>query len=229
MKKEIDLPEAWEQLGKFPCIVESKVAFQREVSIIAVRDQSEEIAFYPITENHHREGILRLSINRLNDPFQDQGNATIRKILEDMNYVGVMALELFQVEDQLFANEFAPRVHNSGHWTIEGAQTSQFENHLKAICGLPLGNSQLEKPAAMVNLIGRLPDENQILAVPGATPHFYGKAEKPKRKVGHITLTRNDCTVEEFDNRLAALLQMAGESELASRNFLNTVLHPQFP
>ncbi|MZH05395.1 MAG: 5-(carboxyamino)imidazole ribonucleotide synthase [Nitrospinae bacterium] len=229
LKKETDLPEAWEQLGKRPCIVESKVAFQREVSVIAVRDQKGETFFYPITENHHREGILRLSINRLNDPVQDQANATIRKILEDFNYVGVLALELFQVEDQLFANEFAPRVHNTGHWTIEGAQTSQFENHLRAVCGLPLGSSQSENPAAMVNLISRLPDENQIRAVPGATPHFYGKAEKPKRKVGHITLTGDDCTMEEFDKRLAALLQMAGESQLAGQKFLDTALKPQFP
>lgn len=224
LRKETDIATAWEQLDNSPCIVETIVPFKRELSIIAARDQKNEMAFYPISENHHRDGILRLAISRLNDELQAQANATIKKVMDDFNYVGVMALELFQVNDQLYANEFAPRVHNSGHWTIEGALTSQFENHLKAICGLPLGKTTSEQPTAMVNLIGRLPEENKIRAVPGATPHFYGKADRPGRKVGHITLTGDDCTIEEFDQRLATLLQMAGESELASQKFLNPAL-----
>ena len=215
LSEEADLASAWEQLGKSPCIVESKVAFKREISVIAARDQNGEMVFYPISENHHRDGILRLSITRLNDPLQTQANSMIKKIMEDLEYVGLMALELFQVDDQLFANEFAPRVHNSGHWTTEASQTSQFENHLRAICGLPLGETASAGPAAMVNLIGRLPEEEKILEVPGATPHFYGKAERPGRKVGHVTLTSEDCTTEEFAQSLTTLLQMAGELELA--------------
>ena len=154
LREGTGLDAAWERLGKSPCIVESMVPFKREISVIAAREQNGEAVFYPISENHHRDSILRLSISRLDDPLQTQANAMIKKIMEDLDYVGVMALELFQVDDQLFANEFAPRVHNSGHWTIEAAQTSQFENHLRAICGLPLGGTACERPAAMVNLIG---------------------------------------------------------------------------
>jgi len=216
--EETDLAAVWEFLGRSPCIVESSVAFHREISVIAARDKKGEMVFYPISENHHRDGILRLSISRLNDPFQNQANLLIKKILEDLEYVGVMALELFQVNDQLFANEFAPRVHNSGHWTIEATQTSQFENHLRAICGLPLGETTSVRPAAMVNLIGRLPEEEKIRDVPGATPHFYGKAERLGRKVGHVTLTSEEGAVEEFSQHLATLLQMAGQPELAGRS-----------
>ena len=215
LNEENDLATAWEQLGRSPCIVESKVAFKREISVIAARDQNGEMVFYPISENHHRDGILRLSISRLNDPLQTQANSMIKKIMEDLEYVGLMTLELFQVDDQLFANEFAPRVHNSGHWTIEATQTSQFENHLRAIGGLPLGETASAGPAAMVNLIGRLPEEEKIWNVPGATPHFYGKTERPGRKIGHVTLTSGECTIEEFGQRLRTLLQLAGELELA--------------
>ncbi len=219
LREESDLAEAWERIGKSPCIVESMVAFQREISIIGARDREGEVVFYPISENHHRGGILRLSISRLKDPLQEQAEAKLRKIMKDFNYVGVMALELFQVEDKLLANEFAPRVHNSGHWTIEGAPTSQFENHLRAICGLPLGDALSTQSAAMVNLLGYLPEEKKIREVSGATPHFYEKKERPGRKLGHITLTGEDATREEFEQRLALLLEMADESELASRSF----------
>jgi 5-(carboxyamino)imidazole ribonucleotide synthase len=224
LREEFDIAESWEQLGEFSCILEEMVGFNREVSIIGARNQKGELAFYPISENYHRDGILRLSISRLDDALQVQANAAIKKVMEDLDYVGVMVLELFQVRDQLFANEFAPRVHNSGHWTIEAGLTSQFENHLRAICGLPLGKTALEQPAAMVNLISQLPEENQIRSVPGATPHFYGKEERPNRKVGHITLTSDDCLIKDFDKRLADLLQLAGESELANQKFLNTAL-----
>ncbi len=216
-----DLPSAWMKVGKAPCIVESMVAFNRELSIIAVRDQRGKMVFYPLSENHHRDGILRLSISRQDDPMQARAEAKIRYIMEDLNYVGTMALELFQVKDQLFANEFAPRVHNSGHWTIEAAQTSQFENHLRAICGFPLGKTTSVQSAAMVNLIGLLPSERQILNITDATPHFYCKAERPGRKVGHVTLTSKDYTSEDFQQRLSTLLQLAGQPELAELNFLN--------
>ncbi len=223
LSEETDLAAGWEQLGPSSCIVESKVAFDREISVIAARNQKGDRVFYPLSENYHRDGILRLSISRLNDPFQTQANAIIQKLMEDLNYVGVMALELFQVKDQLFANEFAPRVHNSGHWTIEAAETSQFENHLRAICDLPLGNTSTDRPAAMVNLVGRLPEEDKIRSVPGAIPHFYGKEERPGRKVGHVTLTQQDCSMEEFDQRLEVLLNLAGESDLAGQKFMNPV------
>jgi len=219
LSKVSDLSTAWEEVGKVPCIVESRVAFRRELSIIAARNQKGEIVFYPVSENHHRDGILRLSISRPNDPMQERAEAKIRGVMDYLDYIGVMALEFFQVEDQLFANELAPRVHNSGHWTIEATETSQFENHLRAICGFPLGKTASLQTSAMVNLIGRLPEKAQIQNIPGASLHFYGKEERPGRKVGHVTLTNGDCSEEEFDRRLADLLQLAGETELVSRKF----------
>ena len=221
LRKTSDLSKAWEEVGKVPCIVESMVEFRRELSIIAARNQKGDMVFYPVTENHHREGILRLSISRQDDPMQVQAEAKIRGVMDYLGYIGVMALEFFQVGDQLFANEFAPRVHNSGHWTIEGAETSQFENHLRAICGFPLGKTSSAQTSAMVNLIGHLPEEAQIRNISGASLHFYGKEERPGRKVGHVTLTSGDCSVEEFDLHLAKLLQLAGETELVSRKFFS--------
>jgi 5-(carboxyamino)imidazole ribonucleotide synthase len=151
--------------------------------------------------------------------MQVRAEAIIRSIMDNLDCVGVMALELFQVGDQLLANEIAPRVHNSGHWTIEAAETSQFENHLRAICGLPLGKTSSAQTTAMVNLIGHLPAESEVRTIPGASPHFYGKVKRPGRKVGHVTLTQSDCSPAEFDLRLATLLQLVGETELGSRKF----------
>lgn len=214
LRNTAGLNEAWERVGKRPCILESMVPFARELSIIAVRSRSGAVAFYPLSENHHREGMLRLSISRPGDPMQVHAEKAIGRLMQELDYVGVLALELFQVGDQLLANEMAPRVHNTGHWTIEGAHTSQFENHLRAVCDLPLGDTGIVAPSAMVNLIGKLPSEADIRAVPGAIPHFYGKAERPGRKVGHITLTR-DGSSAEFRERLIQLLHLAGETELA--------------
>jgi 5-(carboxyamino)imidazole ribonucleotide synthase len=229
LRKESDLSAIWEEIGKVPCIVESMVEFRRELSIIAARNQKGDMVFYPVSENHHRDGILRLSISRQDDPMQARAEAKIRSIMDNLSYVGVMALELFQVGDQLFANELAPRVHNSGHWTIEAAETSQFENHLRAICGLPLGRTSSTQNTAMVNLIGRLPVEEEIRNIPGTSLHFYGKLKRPERKVGHVTLTRSDGSPDEFDQRLAALLQLAGEAELSSKIFLNSTPLIQCP
>ncbi len=217
LTKESDLSVAWDRLGKKPCIVEAVVPFKRELSIIAARDQNGQMVYYPVSENHHRDGILRLSIIRLNDSLQTKVNQMIKIIMDDFNYVGVMALELFQDKDRLLANELAPRVHNSGHWSIEAARTSQFENHLRAICGLPLGESSTDQLAAMVNLVGNLPKEEHIRNISGATPHFYGKAERPGRKVGHITLTSSNGSTDEFYKQLATLLQITGESKLAGQ------------
>jgi len=221
LRKESELSAVWKEIGEVPCIVESMVEFKRELSIIAARDQEGDMVFYPVSENYHRDGILRLSISRQDDPMQVRAEAKIRSIMDILDYVGVMALELFQVGDQLLANELAPRVHNSGHWTIEAAETSQFENHLRAICRFPLGKTSSAQTTAMVNLIGHLPKEAEIRNIPGTSLHFYGKAKRPGRKVGHVTLSNNDCSLEEFDQRLAALLQLAGEAELASRKFFN--------
>jgi 5-(carboxyamino)imidazole ribonucleotide synthase len=174
-----------------PLILEKFVSFTRELSLLAVRSRAGETVFYPLVENHHRSGILRLSLApapRLEPALQRSAEDAARRILESLNYVGVLAIEFFECNGRLIANEMAPRVHNSGHWTIEGAVTSQFENHLRAVLGLPLGSAALTGHSAMLNLIGELPEPSEILAVPDAHLHLYGKSPRPGRKIGHLTV-----------------------------------------
>ncbi len=173
-------------------ILEEMVPFDRELSIIAVRNRAGEIRCWPVTENDHRDGILRHShapARFLAPKVQLAAEGYARTALEHFDYVGVLTLELFEGGDFLAVNEMAPRVHNSGHWTIEGAATSQFENHLRAILDWPLGSTDAIGVSDMVNLIGELPDPAAVLAVEGAHLHRYGKEPRPGRKVGHITVT----------------------------------------
>ncbi len=212
-----DLIPAWDRLGGVPMVLETLVRFRRELSIIAVRNTDGETRFYPLNENHHREGILRLSLSLDGDPWQARAEEYIGRLLRHLDYVGTLALELFQSDEGLLANEIAPRVHNTGHWTIEGTRSSQFENHLRAIAGLPLGETALSRPAAMVNLIGRLPSLDAIAEVTGTVSHVYGKAERPGRKLGHVTLTADEGGVDAgFRHRLSRLLHLAGEDALAA-------------
>jgi 5-(carboxyamino)imidazole ribonucleotide synthase len=187
-----DVEGAWDRLGGVPLILEAMVDFRREVSMLAVRGADGDCRFYPVVENVHREGILRESFARADDPAQGAAEDCARRLLEHLDYVGVLALELFDAGDRLLANEMAPRVHNSGHWTIEGAETSQFENHMRAVCGLPLGSTEPVGHCVMINLIGELPDTAAVLAAPGAHLHLYDKAPRPGRKIGHITLRAPD-------------------------------------
>ncbi|MEW6729277.1 MAG: 5-(carboxyamino)imidazole ribonucleotide synthase [Pseudomonadota bacterium] len=201
-----DIERAWSALGSAPLILEGFIAFRREVSIIAVRSRTGELAFYPLSENTHERGILKLSLSRAHDPLQAEAEAHARKVLETLDYVGTMGFEFFVTDQGLIANEIAPRVHNTGHWTIEGAAVSQFENHLRAILGLPLGSTALRGAAAMLNFIGELPPIERALALPDVHFHGYGKAPRPGRKVGHATLVaRNEA---ERDARLAELLAL---------------------
>lgn len=188
-----------------PMILEEFVPFDRELSVLAVRSRSKEVRFYPTAENIHREGILRVSRARPGDRLESQAQDYARRLLDHLDYTGVMALELFEVDGVLLANEMAPRVHNSGHWTIEGSETSQFENHLRAILGLPLGSTRPLGYSAMVNLIGEVPEPRTILAVEGAHLHVYGKASSPGRKLGHVTVRAR--TQDELEQRLARVLQ----------------------
>ena len=188
LRDEGDVERAWTALGSVPLILEGFAHFQREVSIIGVRGWDGETRFYPLAENIHRDGILRLSRSRPGDPLQAPAERYARDLMERLDYVGVMALELFQVGDRIVANEMAPRVHNSGHWTIEGAVTSQFENHLRAILRLPLGDTAAVGHAAMVNFVGEIPDRTLLLSTPRLHLHDYGKFPLPGRKVGHATL-----------------------------------------
>ncbi|HXF36920.1 MAG TPA: 5-(carboxyamino)imidazole ribonucleotide synthase [Actinomycetota bacterium] len=195
VERPSDAGSAWEAVGRSPSILEARVGFDRELSVLAVRGRDGEVRAYPLVENVHREGILRVSrapAPGLTSDLQARAEGFARRVLEELGYVGVLAIELFQVGEQLLANEMAPRVHNSGHWTIEGALTSQFENHLRAVAGLPLGPTDPRGCSAMVNLIGATPRPAEVLAVPGAHLHLYGKAPRPGRKLGHVTVVAED-------------------------------------
>jgi len=186
-----DVAKAKSELPPVKLILERFVPFTRELSVLAVRSRNGETAIYPLVENHHRNGILRLSLApapRLDVEIQRPAERAAHRILESLKYVGVLAIEFFEHQGELLANEMAPRVHNSGHWTIEGAVTSQFENHLRAVLGLPLGSTGPAGHCAMLNLIGDLPESAEVLAVPDAHLHLYGKSPRSGRKLGHVTL-----------------------------------------
>jgi 5-(carboxyamino)imidazole ribonucleotide synthase len=189
LKRRADVAPAWEALGSVPLILEGFVAFDREVSIVGARGTNGETRAYPLALNTHREGILRVTVAPTrNARLQRAAEGHLRRVMDHFGYTGVLTLEFFVERGRLVANEMAPRVHNSGHWTIEGAVTSQFENHLRAIAGLPLGDTRAVGHSAMVNFIGTLPDRARVLAVPGAHHHDYGKAPRPGRKLGHVTV-----------------------------------------
>ena len=194
--ESVDVGEdAWRSVGEVPSILESLVPFDRELSIIGVRGRDGEAAFYPLVENVHRDGILRVSIAPAPDVTRGLRSMAERHslaVMERLGHVGVLAIELFAVGEELFANEMAPRVHNSGHWTIEGAATSQFENHLRAICGLELGPTSPSAYSAMVNLIGSVPPKGSFESEHDVHLHLYGKASRPGRKLGHITIIGPD-------------------------------------
>jgi 5-(carboxyamino)imidazole ribonucleotide synthase len=176
-----------EELGEHE-LAEEIVPFDRELSIIAVRSRSGETRFWPLAENGHRDGILRISQSPAVAAPQAEAEELAGRLLDELDYVGVLALELFEVNGRLLANEYAPRVHNTGHWTIDGAVTSQFENHLRAILGLPLGSTDALAPTVMLNLIGAAPASEKLLELPGAHLHLYGKSPRRGRKIGHVTL-----------------------------------------
>ncbi len=213
-----DILTAWEALGGVPLIAEQYIAFDREISIIAVRGQSGETRYYPVPENTHRNGILHLSVCRPGDPRQADAESYIDRLLDRLNYVGVLTLELFEHEGRLLANEIAPRVHNSGHWTIEGSQTSQFENHVRAITGLPLGSTAAKGCSVMVNFIGNLPDRAETLALfETISFHAYGKEPRPGRKVGHGTINTVDAeSLEAMIPELSRIALSASEAMTSS-------------
>ena len=201
---------ALEELGGSDLIAEQWVAFDCEVSAIGVRNPAGEIATYCLTQNEHGAGILRVSRAPVSDEqLTDRANGYMQRLLDDLDYVGVLALELFVVGEDLLANEFAPRVHNSGHWTIEGAQTSQFENHVLAVTGQPPGSTANIDFAGMVNLIGEMPAGSATLPT-GAVLHDYGKTARPGRKLGHITFTAE--TEDARDRLLGEICQSVTDS-----------------
>lgn len=206
LQQRRDAAEAFADIGSVPCILEGMVEFEAEVSLIAARNRTGEIAFYPLTENVHREGILRTSMAPfIHFGLQEKAESTMRVVLERLEYIGVLAIEFFVQQDTLLANEMAPRVHNSGHWTIEGANTSQFENCLRAMLGMELG-STLSRPTVMLNCIGAMPTAAKTAAFPTLFRHDYGKEARPGRKVGHLTFPASEsAAIQEWQQRLAHL------------------------
>jgi 5-(carboxyamino)imidazole ribonucleotide synthase len=196
-----------------PALAEGVVAFERELSVVAARSPDGAIAIYPVVENRHRNGILRETVAPAPGPadWDADAGALVTQLMVALDLVGVLAVELFEVDGGLLANELAPRVHNSGHWTIEGAATSQFEQHLRAVCGLPLGDPSLRGPSAMVNLIGTEPAPRDVLALPGAHLHRYGKTARADRKLGHVTVVGADQA--ERDDRLRVVREVVHGSD----------------
>jgi 5-(carboxyamino)imidazole ribonucleotide synthase len=208
LRTAADVERAWSELGPVPLLYEELVPFELEVSVIGVRGRDGECQVYPLNHNLHAGGILRLTrapygTARLNRLAREQ----VLTVMRHLRYVGVLTIEFFLCRGRLVANEMAPRVHNSGHWTIEGAVTSQFENHLRAILGLPLGASRAKGYSAMINLIGTMPGRAGLLRHPGLHLHDYGKEPRPGRKLGHLTVVEQDAArCERRARRLMAEL-----------------------
>lgn len=203
---QLDQLQAGDELQN--CVVEQKIAFDRELSLITVRDRFGEMAHYPLVHNVHEGGILRLSRAPIIDTaLSEQAHQMATTIMNELNYVGVLAIEFFQQGDTLMVNELAPRVHNSGHWTIDGAVTSQFENHLRACCGLPLGKTDAVGHSLMFNWLGMEPPLTSVLKIPYCHYHHYGKSSRPGRKVAHCTInseSENDLTHALHELRILA-------------------------
>ena len=220
-----DMERAWQLLGDSELICEGFVSFQAECSIIAARGRDGQTVYWPLTRNLHREGILAISMAPAFDQqLQARAEVMIQSLLDHLDYTGVMALELFLMDGKLLANEFAPRVHNSGHWSIDGASTSQFENHLRAICGLPLGETLITSPAVMFNLLGEMPAYARQLSAEeflsqGVHWHDYHKTPREGRKIGHVTVT-----AESETGLKARAAQLASELGVAAELNFETVL-----
>ena len=207
LKQKTDLASIWRELKEAILTVEAWINFDREVSLVAVRAVNGDILFYPLSENLHRDGILRVSKAPYDDTkLQQLAEKYVTKILKKLDYVGVLTVEFFQCGEQLMANEMAPRVHNSGHWTIEGAQCSQFSNHLRAVSGKPLGSTKTKGYSAMINIIGQWPDKEKLKKLSWLHVHDYGKAARIERKLGHLTIVA--ATAQERDQKLQQVLDV---------------------
>jgi len=207
IRSDDQLEKAWQSMNGVEAILEGFVNFKRELSLIAVRGIDNNHKYYPLVENTHHNGILRLTIapaENISATVQEQAEHYMQTLLDEMGHVGVLTIELFETSNGLVVNEMAPRVHNSGHWSIEGARTSQFENHVRAITDSPLGETTcLQQYCAMINIIGEHGPVDKVLELHNAHLHLYGKEERKDRKLGHITITAN--TLNELNKALSAL------------------------
>jgi 5-(carboxyamino)imidazole ribonucleotide synthase len=192
LREPAHIDQAWGAIGGAGLIFEKFQEFSREVSIVGARSASGAMVSYPLSLNSHGGGILHYSIAPYSNPALERtARQYLKRVMTDLAYVGVLTIEFFVVRGRLIANEMAPRVHNSGHWTIEGCVTSQFENHLRAICDLPLGSTRPLGHTAMVNFLGNMPDRERLLRLDGVAFHDYGKEPRPGRKLGHCTILKS--------------------------------------
>jgi 5-(carboxyamino)imidazole ribonucleotide synthase len=204
-----DVDEAWARIGGAGLIYEKFQVFAREISIIGARSAAGDIVYYPLSANTHSGGVLRYGVAPfVHPPLERMARRYLKRMMERLEYVGVLAIEFFVVKGRLVANEMAPRVHNSGHWTIEGCVSSQFENHLRAICDLPLGSTRALGHTAMINFLGEMPDIDRLLTIEGLSFHDYGKEPRPGRKLGHCTILRS--RARDRNRALAHALQLIG-------------------
>lgn len=208
-----DIDLAWQSIGGVPLILEAFIPFEFEVSVIVVRSRTGEFRHYPLTRNWHRNGILSASLAPLKgvEALERRAVAHAQALAEKLDYVGVFALELFVYGERVLGNEMAPRVHNSGHWTIEGTPCSQFENHIRAVLGLPLGDTSAIASSVMLNWIGEMPDAAPVLSEPRGHWHDYGKSPRAGRKVGHATLCAENAS--ELAARLERVSAALGRQE----------------
>ena len=222
LKSDVQIDEIWSEMAEFiasgtqdaphTIIAEKMIPFDREVSIIGARDNHGNVAIYPLTENEHTNGVLTLSVaGKNNQNVEAQANDAFTKIANELNYVGVLAIEFFDVMGTLLVNEIAPRVHNSGHWTQQGCHCSQFENHMRAVAGLPLGNTELKHITAMINVLGQASIPAEVLTLPDVTSHWYGKTAKPGRKMGHINVSAHN--MNDLSDKLSQLTDYLPEHD----------------
>ncbi|TMP35994.1 5-(carboxyamino)imidazole ribonucleotide synthase [Pseudoalteromonas rubra] len=222
VKLDDEVEAIWQEMSEFlaagtdtaphAIIAEQMIPFDREVSIIGVRDHSGQCRIYPLTENQHTNGVLTLSVaGKEKSAIQSQAESAFAAIANELNYVGVLAIEFFDVNGTLLVNEIAPRVHNSGHWTQQGCHVSQFENHMRAVTGLPTGDTSLLRPTAMINVLGQDGIPTEVLSISGVTSHWYGKTAKPGRKMGHINVSAN--SLHQLGERLAELAEILPEAD----------------
>ncbi|MBA5764123.1 5-(carboxyamino)imidazole ribonucleotide synthase [Vibrio sp. 404] len=213
LKNRADIDTIWQEMAE--CITSSDtqaivaeefVPFQREVSLVGARAKNGTIAVYPLAENVHTDGVLSLSTAIADQNLQQQAEQMFSAVAQSLDYVGVLALEFFDVDGALLVNEIAPRVHNSGHWTQQGAETCQFENHLRAVCGLPLGSTKLVRETAMINILGEDTLPKELLEMAGCHIHWYGKEKRAGRKMGHINVCGDYSG--ELQRRLCALAKV---------------------
>ncbi|MBT8075684.1 MAG: 5-(carboxyamino)imidazole ribonucleotide synthase [Gammaproteobacteria bacterium] len=225
LRFEEDLERVWQDLGDSDLICEGFVPFDAECSIIAARGLDGRTVYWPLTRNLHRDGVLAASVAPFFDGgLQAKAEALVQRLLDHLDYTGVLALELFLKDGELLANEFAPRVHNSGHWSIDGARSSQFDNHLRAICGLPLGDAGHTSHSLMFNLLGEMPSmAKRRMSTPQSEPdvhwHDYQKTPRAGRKIGHVTVT-----AETEGGLRATAAQLAGKLGVTAELNLEAVM-----